>query len=183
MPTSSDNKLPQAEDELWALTVLENLRDTLRFRFDGLRPDLLRERPTGFEQSMVEVLASLHHGEQLFQTAIMDAIKVEKPTLSTNFNIQSRHYVHEPTEELGTLLKIREATLHQLRKLSEDEWLRVVDDPARGERSVRDLAIERAHADLALLERLKAMRHALHSSLSRTGIRTLQGEVIPDSSY
>ena len=174
------NKLHPQETELWALTTLEHMIDAVRFRVDGLRPDLLQERPAGATLTMVDIISSLRQGEQAFAAALDRAIKEDNPTLSANFSTFTRRYVVNPFDELGDFLNARELSLAVIRALSNKDWERTVNDPEHGSRSLRELALERARNDLAQLKALEDLRVALLSS-TRPGMRTLYGSDLPDA--
>ena len=166
-------------DELWASAQLEKLRDGVRFRVDGIRPDTLRERPTGYERSMVDVISAYHQGELAWQQTIKQALAETAPRLTTRFGHVPPRYVQVPYEEVGALLKLRETSLALIRRMNDQGWERTIDDPDLGHRMVRDLVIERAHHDIEVLELLKNMRYALQTSM-RPFDRTISGSDLPN---
>lgn len=174
------NKAQPEESELWALALLEAAADGYRFRVDGLRPDVLAQRPTGFDHSMVDVISALRRGEQQFVQLLQQGIREDAPSLSTTFIEQPRAYVNNPMDELGALLTAREDALMVLRRLSSKQWLRTINDPERGSVSLRQITLERARHDQQQLDLLEDMRYALLGSI-RPGIRTLEGNLVPDS--
>lgn len=174
------NKLQPEETELWALSTMESTIDAVRFRIDGLRPDLLQERPQGADQTMVDIISILRRGEQAFDAALRRASKEDNPTLSTNFSTFPRQFIPDPFDELGIFLNTRERSLAVLRRLTAKEWNRTITDPERGSRTLRQVALERARNDIAQLKVLEDLRVMLLSSI-RPGTRTLYGSDLPDS--
>lgn len=174
------DKLQPEETELWALGVLENMIDALRFRVDGLRPDLLQERPAGATLTMVDLISSLRQGEQAFAAALTRIVKEDNPSFSASFSAYPRQYVVNPFDELGDFLRARELALGVIRRLSARDWERTIADPEQGSRSLRQLVLERARNDLRQLKALENLRLALLSS-TRAGTRTLSGSELPDS--
>lgn len=174
------NKLAPNPPELAALIALEATVDAIRFRVDGMRPDLLRERPEGFSQTMMEVIAELRLNEHQFDAVVRRGIKENNPSAETRFNAQPTEFVSDPVTEIGAFLQQRERVLAALRRLSDQQWGRTVSDPARGAVSLRQLAGERAENDLEKLDLLRDMRQALLRSL-RPGLRTMQGDRLPDA--
>ncbi len=170
---------PLAHDEIWAMAELEKLRDKLRFRVDGLRPDLLQERPEGFTLTMVDVISALHAGEKAFNAALREIVQHDNPTLSTRFAGKPTAYVSVPFEEVGALLNLREQTLVLLRRLGSEQWNRTVTDPQLGQRTLRDVVVEWANSEIDTLEQLKTMRYTLMQSI-RPATRTISGKLMPD---
>lgn len=174
------NKLQPEETELWALNTLETMLDAVRFRVDGLRPDLLQERPAGFTLTMVDIISSLRQSEQAFAAALTRAVKEDNPTFSTSFSTFPRQYVVNPFDELGDFLNARELTLAIVRRLGTNDWERAITDPEQGARTLRQVILDRARNDRAQLKAMEHLRVALLSS-TRPGMRTLSGSELPDS--
>ena len=174
------NKLQPEETELWALNMLETMLDAVRFRVDGLRPDLLQERPVGFTLTMVDIISSLRQSEQAFAAALTRAVKEDNPTFSTSFSTFPRQYVVNPFDELGDFLNARELTLAIVRRLDTHDWERAITDPEHGARTLRQVILDRARNDQAQLKALEHLRLALVSS-TRPAMRTMYGSDLPDS--
>ncbi|MBA3469734.1 MAG: hypothetical protein H0T53_08825 [Herpetosiphonaceae bacterium] len=174
------NKLQPEETELWALNTLETMLDAVRFRVDGLRPDLLQERPAGFSLTMVDIISSLRQSEQALAAGLTLALKEANPLVRTSFSAFTRQYVVNPFDELGDFLNARELSLAVIRRLGVKDWERTINDPDLGSRTLRQIILERARNDLTQLKALENLRMALLSS-TRPGMRTLYGSDLPDS--
>jgi hypothetical protein len=174
------NKAEPEENELWAMSVMERTVDAVRFRVDGLRPDVMQERPAGFSQSMADILSVLRRGEEDFNAVLRAAMKAAKPSAKTTFTDYPRAFVDRPFDEMGAFLKARERSLGVLRTMSQKQWDSTINDPERGQRTIEELAVERARNDRRQLDLLEGMRAALLTSV-RPAERTIQGSKQPDS--
>jgi hypothetical protein len=174
------NKAQPEENELWAMGVMERTVDAMRFRVDGLRPDVLQERPAGFSQSIADVISVLRRGEEDFNSVLRAAMKANKPSANTTFTTYPRAFVDRPFDELGAFLKARERSLGVLRTMSQKQWDSTINDPERGQRTIEELAVERARNDRQQLDLLERMRGEILHSI-RPAERTIQGSKLPDA--
>ncbi len=159
-----DTTLPQYEpvhDEFWALSVMATTMDNVRFRVWGIQPDVQRQRPAGFNRSMIDTVSAMRRSEEAMLAAVKDALANDTPTIKTDFNAQSRTFVPSVEAELGHFLVARDDTLGVLRGLTAEQWQRTVNDPTQGKRTIAQLTIERAQSDLQYLDELNRLRHAL----------------------
>lgn len=171
---------PSRDDGLRALAVLERMRDHVRFRVDGLRPDLIRERPEGFARTMGDVIVALKHAEAAFAAALQAALIADSATVADPYAPKRQLFMDDPFEELGAFLVAREETLKLIRPLTDGQWARKATVGAQT-KSISRLVVDHAKRDQAINEELGRMRHALEQSV-RAGVRTMTGSRLPDSS-